>query len=336
MYDINFNNMKKGYKFHALFIIVGLLFGGIILGIIIHNSTLKKSMDSSVMSDRVEITSYDGENGTMYSPVYYYTVDGKEYECKSSSSSNSMPSEENKNILYNSKNPEKCYSPYTSKSNKILYFVLFIPIIFLFVGVINVFKISKNIKRIKQLNKTGKLVKNLQFSMEDTGAEINGNRVQRLVVDYTLPNGTTLTLRGDPRYDYKYDDDDHMVDLVIDENNTDNYFIDFEINRIGGNLPEDYATQNNVVSTQPQYQNQQQYPQQMYTGQPIQQQYPQQMYTGQPAQQQYPQQMYTGQPAQQQYPQQMYTGQPAQQQYPQQTVQNNLQNGVDNNQNNGF
>ena len=31
-----------------------------------------------------------------------------------------------------------------------------------------------------------------------------------------------------------------LVDLVIDENNPTNYFIDFDINRLGGNLPSDY------------------------------------------------------------------------------------------------
>ena len=31
-----------------------------------------------------------------------------------------------------------------------------------------------------------------------------------------------------------------MVDLLIDESNTDNYYIDFEINRLSGNLPQDY------------------------------------------------------------------------------------------------
>ena len=35
-----------------------------------------------------------------------------------------------------------------------------------------------------------------------------------------------------------------MVDLVIDEANPNNYFIDFEINRLSGNLPTDYYTNN--------------------------------------------------------------------------------------------
>ena len=40
--------------------------------------------------------------------------------------------------------------------------------------------------------------------------------------------------------DRKVADADGMVDLIIDENDPNNYFIDFEINRLTGNLPTDY------------------------------------------------------------------------------------------------
>ena len=55
-----------------------------------------------------------------------------------------------------------------------------------------------------------------------------------------------------------------MVDLLIDESNPDNYYIDFEINRLSGNLPQDYYQQasinqniqNNLFSSQQQNFNQ--------------------------------------------------------------------------------
>ena len=47
-------------------------------------------------------------------------------------------------------------------------------------------------------------------------------------------------------YNRKYSDQDGMVDLVIDENSPKNYFIDFEINRLSGNLPSDYAQSSNT------------------------------------------------------------------------------------------
>ena len=39
-----------------------------------------------------------------------------------------------------------------------------------------------------------------------------------------------------------------MVDLLIDESNPNNYYIDFEINRLAGNSPQDYYQQNNQVN----------------------------------------------------------------------------------------
>jgi hypothetical protein len=102
-------------------------------------------------------------------------------------------------------------------------------------------KINKRLKMINELNQKGKLVKKLPYSLENTRAEINGVPVKRVVVNYTLPTGVVVTLYGDPRYDNKLSDSDDMVDLLIDENNPDNYYIDFEINRLSGNLPEDYS-----------------------------------------------------------------------------------------------
>lgn len=100
------------------------------------------SLDSMVLSDCVGIKSYiDDVGGTLYSPIYYYNVNGENY-CGSSSSSN-----------------------------------------------------------------------------------------------YNL--GTQITLYGDSRNDRKLCDEDGLVDLLIDESSPDNYYIDFEINRLSGNLSQD-------------------------------------------------------------------------------------------------
>ncbi len=71
------------------------------------------------------------------------------------------------------------------------------------------------------------------------------------VINYSLPDGKVLELEGDLRYDNKLSGDDEFVDLVIDESNPQNYFIDFEINRLTGNLQGDYykGNVNNVTNT---------------------------------------------------------------------------------------
>ena len=66
-----------------------------------------------------------------------------------------------------------------------------------------------------------------------------------------IENGVTITLHGDTRFDRKVFDADGMADLVIDESHPENYFIDFEINRLTGNLQGDYykGNVNNVTNT---------------------------------------------------------------------------------------
>ena len=53
--------------------------------------------------------------------------------------------------------------------------------------------------------------------MEGTGMTVNNRPVLRPVVDYTLSSGSTITLLGDPRHDYKSSDEDGLVDLRISD-----------------------------------------------------------------------------------------------------------------------
>jgi len=193
----------------------------------------------------------------MYSPVYYYTVNGKNYSCGSNSSSSINPGTENKMVYYDSKDPSNCMTEYSKSSNNILLFVLILPILFIVIAVINILKINKRVKKILELNQKGKLVKNLPYRLENTGTVINGVPIQRPVIDYTLSSGTTVTLYGDPRSDKKLYDEDGVVDLLIDESNPDYYYIDFEINRLSGNLPQDYFQQPMNTNNQGQMYNQQ-------------------------------------------------------------------------------
>ena len=249
MYDINTKNVKKGKRFFYIFLLVGLLFL-VILGLIYISSIVRlKSMDSTVTSTSVEVRSYvDDEGSTMYSPVYSYEVNGENYTCGSNSSSSIYPGTDNKTVYYDSKNPSNCMTEYSKSSNNIMLLFMLIPIIFIVVAVVNIRKVNKKVKTILELNQKGKLVKNLPYRLEDSGTVINGVPIQMPVVDYVLPNGCSITLYGDPRHDRKTCDADGMVDLLIDENNPQNYFIDFEINRISGNLPQDYYQQNSYLN----------------------------------------------------------------------------------------
>lgn len=241
MYDINFKNTRKGNSIYLIFLFVGIVLM-IAFGLVIISSNNKlKNLDSTVTSSRVEISTYKSEKGgIMYSPIYYYEVEGIEYACPSNSSSSSRPKTDNVNVYYDSKNPEDCMTDYSKSVTKYMYIGVFIGVILTIVGVAIIIKSEKKIKKIKELNKYGKLVKNLPYRLEASGITVNNVRIQRPVVDYTLSSGVKITLYGDPRMDRKVADADGMVDLIIDENDPNNYFIDFEINRLTGNLPTDY------------------------------------------------------------------------------------------------
>ena len=247
MYDIDTSNVKKGIKFFLMFLLVGIFFLGILLAILIMNIINYKSLDSEIMSNHVEINTYkDSDGDTMYSPTYYYNIRGKEYKCSSQGGSSIMSSTKNRKVYFDSKNPTRCMTGYSRGNNKWILLFLILPIVFIGTAVYNIIKVNKRIKLINNLNTTGKLVKNLPYRLESTGMSVNGIQIQKPVVDYTLPSGTTITLQGDPRHDKKVADKDGMVDLVIDEANPNNYFIDFEINRLSGNLPTDYYTNNQI------------------------------------------------------------------------------------------
>ena len=247
MYDIDTSNVKKGIKFFLMFLLVGIFFLGILLAILIMNIINYKSLDSEIVPNHIEINTYkDSDGDTMYSPTYYYNIRGKEYKCSSQGGSSIMPSTKNRKVYFDSKNPTRCMTDYSRGNNKWILLFLLLPIVFIGTAVYNIIKVNKRIKLINNLNTTGKLVKNLPYRLENTGMSFNGIQIQKPVVDYTLPSGTTITLQGDPRHDKKVADKDGMVDLVIDEANPNNYFIDFEINRLSGNLPTDYYTNNQI------------------------------------------------------------------------------------------
>lgn len=241
MYDINVKFVKKGKWFWWIFLLAGLLFIGIIIFSVNSTGNKIKTMDSKVLSSHVDVTTYRNDEGNMmYRPMYYYQVDGKEYICSSNVSTSSYPNLDNKTIYYKSDNPSSCMLESATKNNNKMYVALFIPGIFVIIGLIGILKINKRVKAIKELNKKGKLIKNLHYELVDSNMSVNNITIKRPMVMYKLSTGVEIPLYGDPRHDKKHFDKDGLVDLVIDENNPTNYFIDFEINRLGGNLPSDY------------------------------------------------------------------------------------------------
>jgi len=136
---------------------------------------------------------------------------------------------------------------YFKSRNNIILIILIHPILFILFAVIKINKVNKKIKIILELNQKGKLIKNLPYRLENTGMTVNKVSIKRPVIYYTLSTGADVILYGDTRHDRKHYDADGMVDLLIDESNPNNYYIDFEINRLSGNLPQDYYENNDKL-----------------------------------------------------------------------------------------
>lgn len=61
---------------------------------------------------------YDSDGGSTYQPIYYYSVNGKEYECRAGISSSSYPKESKNIVYYDSSNPAKCKTEYEKSTGK--------------------------------------------------------------------------------------------------------------------------------------------------------------------------------------------------------------------------
>ncbi len=242
MYDIDIKNVKKGRAFNWIFIGSGLL-GTIIMLIIFFSQILNRnSLDSQTMSTSVNPNRHQDGSDYAYSPIFVYEVDGQTYTCASGVSSSIGPGEGPHVIYYDSKDPSNCMSDYVEKIDWLILPFALAPTIFIIVGACMNHSISKRIKQIEALNQTGKLIKNLPYHLAESDISVNDRPLMKIAVNYRLPNGETVELSGDPRYDRKESDDDGKVDLVIDESNPKNYFLDFNINRISGNRSSDYYT----------------------------------------------------------------------------------------------
>lgn len=77
--------------------------------------------DSQVRAYQIYVDEdYDSDDGTMYSPVYYFTVDGVNYKCSSKTSSSTYPSENKNTVYYDSKNPNNCKTEYDRSSGRFI------------------------------------------------------------------------------------------------------------------------------------------------------------------------------------------------------------------------
>ena len=110
------NKIKKNNVFvYVCIAIFGIL--GIYLTFFAGNTS---KYDSKVEAYRISPNeSSDSDGNSVYYPTYYFKVDGKEYECKTSRGSSKYPNKKNNLVYYDSTNPEKCETEYEKSASRL-------------------------------------------------------------------------------------------------------------------------------------------------------------------------------------------------------------------------
>lgn len=109
-----------------------------------------------------------------------------------------------------------------------------LPFLFISINLIGIAIFTKKkhkelLNKIDYLRFHGTLIKGLEYKVKNSNVEVNGNNIPILVVTYENKAGKTMSLESEPKYNGILNNEDGTVDLLIDENDYSNYYIDFEI-----------------------------------------------------------------------------------------------------------
>lgn len=225
MYSIDniLKTNKLMYKIIFIFSLAFILFFSIIglKDIINVSSTYNRKVKSN-------ISEYIPTDNNMYKKVYYFDADNRQFSCLDSVVINNKNNQiDKKTIYYNFEDPNVCTTNIIKKTNLIVYIFIILLCIPLLIGLIGMIKINKKLNKIKMLSKCGKLVKNLQYEVVEIKKK-NGNILYKAKTKYKFKN-QVLILYSESIYDKKLFKEYPTIDLLINENDVNDYYLDFNI-----------------------------------------------------------------------------------------------------------
>lgn len=225
MYSIDniLKTNKLMYKIIFIFSLAFILFFSIIglKDIINVSSTYNRKVKSN-------ISEYIPTDNNMYKKVYYFDADNRQFSCLDSVVINNKNNQiDKKTIYYNFEDPNVCTTNIIKKTNLIVYIFIISLCIPLLIGLIGMIKINKKLNKIKMLSKCGKLVKNLQYEVVEIKKK-NGNILYKAKTKYKFKN-QVLILYSESIYDKKLFKEYPTIDLLINENDVNDYYLDFNI-----------------------------------------------------------------------------------------------------------
>ena len=231
MFYIDSKSITKRKKLPIVLLIIGIFFITIFGIVYFYGIYRKNSMKGEIIAYKVDPNGHVEKNGNyVYYPIYYFIIDGIEYTCNSSASSTKVPNVTGK-VLYKENNPSECITDYVNANSDFLLLGVALGLVITVISILIIIKNSKAIKKVKNLTTNGVLIKGLPYTMTDT--TIEGKKAKIIEIDYKMVNGTTMHLKGNPKYNYKTSNIAPYADLLIDPKDKNNYYIDFDIKYSG-------------------------------------------------------------------------------------------------------
>jgi len=230
VYNINPKRVNIHFIPSIVTILIGILFLVIFGGIVYSGYNKIKVFDGKIQAYNIEWQKKEDEKEIyVYSPTYYYDIDNISYTCTSNEFKNVKSG--NGIVYYDTNNPSKCLVDFEIYDNIIISYFLILPIIILLFGFIMLFTNIKRKLNLRKLSQNGTLVKGVPYQAISTNKRKHDKNIIYLSIEYIFPDGISRTLYSDTFTDdcklYGY------CDLLYDNNNFNNYYIDFEITTTG-------------------------------------------------------------------------------------------------------
>ena len=240
MFNVEYKKVKKS----SIGLIIGLVFIiGMMIVFILENDSYNKIL---LNYNRVTISNEKKEiiediNGKKFEKItFVYKVNGKEYYIDNNYGTDNL-----KTVLIFYKKDSPQTSTYASFS---IFIPLFGHAIFIICILVSMMKNHKINKKYKNLLQNGILIKNMKYKTIGywAGSGDNKRYVNEFEVNYMLPSGTEVKLYSKPIDDKNIKNDKPYIDMIIDPNDIDIHYIDYDIERIGGIASGDYDAQSRI------------------------------------------------------------------------------------------
>lgn len=225
MYNINYKKYHKELIIGFILLIVGILLTSLYMNFVFKGAFKKLFLDNEVEAIQIN----ENKKDDLYSPVYIFEVNNIKYYCEVENASKVKPNRKEILVFYDSNNPNNCVNEYEATPSIYSYIILFFPMFSISLGLFAIVLSLKDIKKLNTLEKNGKLIIKVIYKVEEI--EIKKRKFIKVIgVDYKLDNGEIVHLISDiPRKDIEILG---YIDLLIDEDDLNNFYMDFNLKNI--------------------------------------------------------------------------------------------------------